>query len=103
MNALPKDIHNRKPVILQPGDYDLWLDPGMTDPKKIIDLLKPFDARRMPVYPVSSTVNKVGNDGAECAEESNEAPHAPDQPSPFLVPTETNRKGAGNKQGSNRE
>ena len=67
MNALPKD----------------WLDPGMTDPKKIIGLLEPFDARRMPVYPVSSTVNKVGNDGAECAEESNEAPHAQISPLHF--------------------
>jgi len=69
-NALLKDIHNRMPVILQPSDYDLWLDPGVTDPAKVADLLKPFDARFMRVYPVSSTVNKVGNDVPECAAES---------------------------------
>jgi hypothetical protein len=55
--------HDRMPVILKPTDYDLWLDPGITDPGKVSDVLKPLDARLMRVYPVSSTVNKVGNDG----------------------------------------
>jgi putative SOS response-associated peptidase YedK len=41
-NALLKDIHDRMPVIIQPGDYDLWLDPGVTDPAQVADLLKPF-------------------------------------------------------------
>ena len=44
-NALLKDVHDRMPVILQPNAYDLWLDPGVTDPAKVADLLKPFDAR----------------------------------------------------------
>jgi putative SOS response-associated peptidase YedK len=57
------------PVILSPDDYDLWLDPGVTDPEHIAGLLKPFDARLMRVYPVSSTVNSVKNDVPECAEE----------------------------------
>lgn len=68
-NPLLKDIHDRMPVILDPNDYNLWLDPGLTDSTKIIDLLKPFDSRRMRAYPVSSMVNKVENDGPECAEE----------------------------------
>jgi len=67
-NALLKDIHDRMPVILQPRDYDLWLDPGITDPARVGDLLKPFDSRLMRIYPVSSTVNKVDNEGPECAE-----------------------------------
>jgi putative SOS response-associated peptidase YedK len=69
-NALLKDIHDRMPVILQPADYDLWLDPGMTDPAKVSDLLKPFDSRNMRVYPVSAKVNNVKNDSSECAEEA---------------------------------
>jgi putative SOS response-associated peptidase YedK len=68
-NELLKDIHGRMPVILKPEDYDLWLDPGVTDPARVSDLLKPLDARLMRVYPVSSKVNKVENDGPECAEE----------------------------------
>ena len=58
------------PVILSPDTYDLWLDPGVTNPAEIADLLKPFDARLMRVYPVCTAVNKVENDGPECAEES---------------------------------
>jgi putative SOS response-associated peptidase YedK len=69
-NALLKDIHDRMPVILDKSDYDLWLDPGVTDPAKVADLLKPFGARLMRVYPVSSIVNKAETDGPECAEES---------------------------------
>jgi putative SOS response-associated peptidase YedK len=68
-NALLKDIHHRMPVILKPEDYDLWLDPGVTNPAKVADLLKPFDARLMRKHPVSFAVNKVANDGPECAEE----------------------------------
>ena len=68
-NALLKDIHDRMPVILDRDDYDLWLDPGVTDPQKVNHLLKPFDGRLMKVRPVSAAVNKVANDGPECAEE----------------------------------
>ena len=68
-NSLLKDIHHRMPVILKPGDYDLWLDPGVTNPAKVADLLKSFDARQMRKHTVSAAVNKVANDGPECAEE----------------------------------
>jgi putative SOS response-associated peptidase YedK len=68
-NALLKDIHHRMPVILKPEDYDLWLDPGMTDSAKVTDLLKPFDAQEMRKHTVSNAVNKVANDGPECGEE----------------------------------
>jgi len=68
-NALLKDLHNRMPVILNTGDHDRWLDPGITDPSKIDDLLRPFDARLMRFYPVSASVNHVENDGPECAKE----------------------------------
>lgn len=73
-NALLKPIHHRMPVILNPEDYDRWLDPGMTNPSRVADLLRPFDARLMRVYPVSSTVNRVENDGPECVEEAPSEP-----------------------------
>lgn len=44
-------------------------DPGETDPAHVAVLLKPFDSRKMRVYPVSSAVGNVNNDGPECAEE----------------------------------
>jgi len=81
-NALLKDIHDRMPSILRQEDYDLWLDSGVTDPVKVADLLKPFDIRLMRIYPVSSTVNRVDNDGPECAQEI-DVPKADEQPSLF--------------------
>jgi putative SOS response-associated peptidase YedK len=40
------------PVILKPDDYDRWFDPGITNPARVTDLLKPLDPRLMRVYPV---------------------------------------------------
>jgi putative SOS response-associated peptidase YedK len=55
------------PVILDPDCYDLWLDPGMHEMRAVSDMLKPYDARMMRSYPVSSRVNSVANDDAECS------------------------------------
>jgi putative SOS response-associated peptidase YedK len=61
---------------VSPEDYDRWLDPGLTDPARIADLLRPFDARLMRKYAVSSTVNKVENDSPECAKEIDQSTKA---------------------------
>jgi hypothetical protein len=42
-----------------PDSYDLWLDPGMQDVAAISELLRPYDARSMWCYPVSTRVNSV--------------------------------------------
>jgi len=68
-NALVAGIHNRMPVIVKREDYDLWLDPGMTDPAGVADLLKPLDARLMRKYPVSTRVGNADNDDAEIIKE----------------------------------
>lgn len=60
-------VHDRMPVILDPVDYDLWLDPGMTNVEAASDLLKPYDARMMRSYPVSTRINHVVNDDEECS------------------------------------
>lgn len=66
-NAVAATIHDRMPVILDPDDYDLWLDPGMRDAGVASELLKPCDARRMRCFPVSARINHVANDDAECS------------------------------------
>jgi putative SOS response-associated peptidase YedK len=38
-NAVTTAIHDRMPVILDPNNYDLWLDPGMTNVDAACDLL----------------------------------------------------------------
>ncbi len=68
-NQLVASVHDRMPVILKPEDYDLWLDPGVTDAARVTDCLKPFDARLMKKYPVSTRVNRPENDDPECARE----------------------------------
>jgi putative SOS response-associated peptidase YedK len=68
-NPLLAGIHDRMPVILKPEDYDLWLDPGMTNPAGVADLLRPFDARLMKKYPVSTRVGNADNDDPECIRE----------------------------------
>lgn len=66
-NAVTSPMHDRMPVILDPDNYDLWLDPGMTDTAAVLEMVRPFDARRMRSYPVSARVNQVQNDDAECS------------------------------------
>jgi len=66
-NAVTAPVHDRMPVILDPDGYELWLDPGMTNLAAASDLLKPFDARLMRSFPVSSRINSVANDDEECA------------------------------------
>jgi len=55
------------PVILDPDAYDLWLDPGMNDVSAASELLKPYDARLMRCYPVSTRVNSLVNDDEACS------------------------------------
>jgi putative SOS response-associated peptidase YedK len=66
-NAVTSAVHNRMPVILDPNNYDLWLDPGMQNVAAVSELLKPLDAGPMRCYPVSTRINHVANDDAECS------------------------------------
>jgi putative SOS response-associated peptidase YedK len=69
-NSLVADVHDRMPAILDPDDYERWLDPGITDSEIVLDCLKPFDLSVMRKYPVSSRVNRPENDDEECAREA---------------------------------
>jgi putative SOS response-associated peptidase YedK len=66
-NAVTSLVHDRMPVILDPGNYDVWLDPGMNNLEAASEMLKPYDARLMRCYPVSARINHAANDDAECA------------------------------------
>ena len=66
-NAVTELVHDRMPVILKREDYDLWLDPAMTNVEEVSDMLKPYRAERMRSYPVSPRINLVANDDAECS------------------------------------
>lgn len=66
-NAVTAPVHDRMPVILHPDTYDLWLDPGFADLTAVSEMLKPFEARVMRSYPVSTRINHTANDDIECA------------------------------------
>jgi len=66
-NALMEPIHNRMPVILEPRDYDRWLEPG--DPARPpVDLLRPFPADEMSAWPVGERVGNVRNNDPQLLE-----------------------------------
>ena len=58
-NELMAALHDRMPVILDPADYDAWLDPG--GPRGA-DLLRPCLAEWLEAVPVSTRVNSPRND-----------------------------------------
>ena len=60
-NELAEKVHNRMPVILEPRDYNRWMESG--DPTRPpIDLLRPYPAEKMRAWPVHSRVGNVRND-----------------------------------------
>lgn len=61
-------IHDRMPLMLSPEKYDAWLDPRITDPEQLLDLLEPALPGRLEAYPVSTLVSNVGNNGPELVE-----------------------------------
>jgi putative SOS response-associated peptidase YedK len=62
-NELVAEIHDRMPLILHPGDYARWLG-DEPDP----DLMRPFPAEPMRMWPISTRVNKPENDDASIVE-----------------------------------
>ena len=58
-NALIAPIHDRMPIIVPPEAFDRWLSPVAPDPR---DLLIPFPADLMRLWPVSARVNSAAND-----------------------------------------
>ena len=67
-NSLLAKVHDRMPVIIDPKDFEEWLDPANQDPAKLTKFLKPYPASKMDSYPVSTFVNAVKNQGPACIE-----------------------------------
>jgi putative SOS response-associated peptidase YedK len=61
-------VHNRMPVILDPKDYDLWLDPDVQQPDKLLSLLRPYLSEPMTYFPVNLRVNNPRHDDPLCLE-----------------------------------
>ncbi len=60
-------IHDRMPMIVEPGAWDRWLDPGLDDPDEVQGLLT-TPADDLVAYAVSTRVGSVKNNGPELVE-----------------------------------
>jgi putative SOS response-associated peptidase YedK len=63
-NEMVVDIHDRMPAILAPSDYACWL----SDEPDPCDLMCPFPAGLMRMWPISTRVNKPENDDPSIVE-----------------------------------
>lgn len=59
-NKLMVPIHDRMPVIIEPKDFEIWLNPEQ-DAKELSGLLVPHDEKGFEAYPISAAVNKPSN------------------------------------------
>ncbi len=55
-------LHDRMPVVLDYDHYDLWLDRSTPDIADLTELLLPYPAEGLEVYPVSPKVNRADTD-----------------------------------------
>jgi putative SOS response-associated peptidase YedK len=58
-------IHDRMPLLVEKDRQGAWLDPELSSPQELLDLLVPAAPGRLEAYPVSTAVNNVRNNGAE--------------------------------------
>ena len=68
-NSFMEPIHDRMPVILTEGAYELWINQDNHDLSELKEVLVPYPSDKMNAHPVSSLVNKVGNDGPDLINE----------------------------------
>lgn len=64
-NSAIAPIHDRMPVIIQPQDFEQWLDCKTQEPRDVEHLMKPAQADLLEAIPVSDLVNKVANMGPD--------------------------------------
>jgi len=65
-NSMMQPIHDRMPVIIDPADYDSWLDNAVFSAELLKKLLQPYPAEKMTTYPVGKSVNSSKNDLPDC-------------------------------------
>jgi putative SOS response-associated peptidase YedK len=64
-NRMVAAIHDRMPVLLPRAAWDDWLDPSVDDREFLLSLLGPAPDDVLDLYPISTRVNDVRNEGPE--------------------------------------
>ncbi|WP_269538187.1 SOS response-associated peptidase [Cerasicoccus fimbriatus] len=78
-NDFMKPVHHRMPVIIQPKDYDRWMDPKIQRSDAVADLLHAPPEDFFIREPVTPLVNNVRNEVPECIMPTVEPPEPPAQ------------------------
>ncbi|WP_375426479.1 SOS response-associated peptidase [uncultured Friedmanniella sp.] len=71
-------IHDRMPMVVPRESIDRWLDPALTDPAQVLELLAVTEADALEAYAVSTAVNSVQNNDPSLLEPLAES----DEPEP---------------------
>ena len=64
-NSFMEKIHDRMPVILDPRQFDEWLDPEIHEQEAIAAMLNPCPAKWLESAEISTLVNKPANNRSE--------------------------------------
>ena len=64
-NAEMSTLHDRMPVILEPAEYDRWLNPETTNSGDVLDLLDPASDGTLIMHPVGKAVGNPRASGPE--------------------------------------
>lgn len=68
------ELHHRMPVILEPEQHDVWLDPELQESDPLMPLFEPRAPDAFIAEPVSTYVNKASNEGPACAQPLERSP-----------------------------
>ena len=67
-NRVMAPIHDRMPVLLQPSQFDAWLDPHNDDAEGLKAMLLPATPDAIAVHAVDPAVNQARNEGEHLIE-----------------------------------
>lgn len=67
-NAMMAELHDRLPVVLDPGDYDRWMATPPEEAESLTELLRPAPDGTLSKTPVSRRVNSPKHDDPACLE-----------------------------------
>jgi putative SOS response-associated peptidase YedK len=65
-NATVRSVHGRMPVVLARAHHERWLDPAHDVTEELVALLSPCEESVLEAREVSTRVNDVSFDDAEC-------------------------------------
>ena len=78
-NRQMEQVHHRMPAVLDRDQAALWLDASQNRVKELRPLLKPLPEGALVLRPVSTFVNRAGNEGPRCIEPPGEGSPTADE------------------------